>query len=189
VILLLDNYDSFTYNLADYFKQLGVDCLVFRNDDPLEEVTRHDYKGVVFSPGPEVPEKAGHLMYLVRHYEKVVPMLGICLGHQAIGQFYGARLIKASKPMHGKISQIDLSDDILFSQMPEQINVVRYNSLILDRLPPVLNCISYSDKQEVMAIRHKSLPIWGVQFHPEAALTEHGLKILKNWLENNDITV
>lgn len=189
MILLLDNYDSFTYNLVDYIQQLGVICKVYRNDHDFDEITANTYTGVVLSPGPEVPKKSGQLMKVLEYYQKRLPVLGICLGHQAIGEFYGEELFKAQKPMHGKICSIHVDEDPLFTLLPKQFNVVRYNSLIISDISDHLRVIARSESEEVMAIRHKQLPIWGVQFHPEAAMTEHGLKILKNWLDYNNITV
>ncbi|GAA0892481.1 aminodeoxychorismate/anthranilate synthase component II [Fulvivirga kasyanovii] len=190
MILLLDNFDSFTYNLVDYFEQLGVKCEVVRNNVPLEAITSGHYEGVVLSPGPEVPEKAGNLMEVLKHYSGKVPVLGICLGHQAIGQLFGAELIKAIRPMHGKISRISLMEDMLFAGLPRSISVVRYNSLVVTQeKETAIRAIARSEEGEIMALRHRELPIWGVQFHPEAALTEYGLDILKNWLTYNQIAV
>lgn len=189
MILLLDNYDSFTYNLVDYIQQLGVTCKVYRNDHNFDEIIANDYTGVVLSPGPEVPKKSGQLMKVLDHYKEKTPILGICLGHQAIGELFGEKLFKAEKPMHGKICSITVSHDPLFNSLPERFDVVRYNSLIISGESKQLKVIGTSKTGEVMAIRHKALPIWGVQFHPEAAMTEHGLKILKNWLDYNNITV
>lgn len=186
MILLLDNYDSFTYNLVDYFDQLGVKSHVLRNSIPLDEIKRNSYKGVVLSPGPETPDKAGNLMAVIDYYHDKLPMFGICLGHQAIGQYFGANLVKAKAPMHGKVSVISHSDDILFKNLPKKINVVRYNSLLI---AGGRHCevIASTSEDENMAIKHKELPLWGVQFHPEAALTENGLQILKNWATYNKI--
>lgn len=189
MILLLDNFDSFTYNLVDYFHQLKVECMVLRNDVPLKEIINHKFNGIVLSPGPETPEKAGNLMAVLTHYHDKLPILGICLGHQAIGQFFGAVVKRAVSPMHGKISKLTLQDDIIFQGIPANINVVRYNSLVVTNVSANLHPIAWCEKNEVMALRHKQLPIWGMQFHPEAALTEHGLGILKNWVTYNEIAV
>lgn len=188
MILLLDNYDSFTYNLVDYFNQLGVVVKVFRNDDDFDEITSHDYTAIVISPGPEVPEKAGQCMKVLEHYVEKRPILGICLGHQAIGQYFGGELKKGIRPMHGKLTQIKLQQDPLFNKVPEKISVVQYNSLVVSKLPASIKVIAITGNDEIMALRHKDLPIWGLQFHPEAALTQYGLVILKNWLVYNDIT-
>ena len=181
MILLLDNYDSFTYNLVDYFNQLGVRVKVFRNSDSLEEITQQQYKGVVLSPGPERRVAAGNLMEVIAHYYGRLPILGICLGHQALGEYMGARLEKAVYPMHGKISQIKTQPGVLFDRIPEKISVVRYHSLVLKSLPFNLKAVAHSEKGELMAFESKEDQIMGVQFHPEAVLTEYGLDMLRNW--------
>jgi len=187
LILLLDNFDSFTYNLVDYLKQLHVNALIFRNNIQIEEITKHTFNGVVLSPGPGKPGDAGNMMELIEYYEDKIPILGICLGHQAIGSYFNAKIITADKPMHGKISKIKLADDYLFNQIPDEINVVRYHSLVLHHLPVELEIIATTDHGEVMAIRHKYKNIRGLQFHPEAVLTESGMNILRNWVEHNEI--
>lgn len=188
MVLLLDNFDSFTYNLVDYLSQLGVGVKVFRNDVDMRTITSEEYSGVVISPGPETPEKAGNLLSILSHYIGKVPILGICLGHQAIGQHFGAELVKAEKPMHGKISKIQIwNEGRIFNGLPEKFNVVRYNSLIIKNLPEELVCLASTESGEIMALRHSSVPLWGLQFHPEAALTQYGLTILKNWLTSNHI--
>lgn len=182
MVLLLDNFDSFTFNLVHYFEQIGVSCMVLRNDVPLSDFTHLPFQGVVLSPGPATPAQAGNLMQVIDHYYQKLPLLGICLGHQAIGAFFGARLQKARKPMHGKISQITTqTSDLLFEALPSSMPVVRYHSLILEDLPPALCATAHTAEGEIMALRHQQLPIWGVQFHPEAILTTHGLAILQNW--------
>ncbi|MES2733011.1 MAG: aminodeoxychorismate/anthranilate synthase component II [Bacteroidota bacterium] len=181
-ILLLDNFDSFTYNLADYLGQAGVQCTVLRNDVGLAEIQRSDYKGIVLSPGPGTPQQAGCMREVIDYYHRKLPMLGICLGHQALGEFFGAPVTKANRPMHGKISEVVTYPDALFVDIPERIRVVRYHSLVLQALPKPLECIAETADGEMMAFRHPSLPLRGVQFHPEAALTEYGLQMLKNWL-------
>ncbi|MBB6459838.1 anthranilate synthase component II [Flammeovirga kamogawensis] len=182
MILLLDNFDSFTYNLVDYFTQLGEKVEVIRNDTPLEEIIVYKYSAIVLSPGPETPDKAGNMMDVIDYYHKTHPILGICLGHQAIGEFFGGKVIKALKPMHGKMSQIECTTSTLFQNLPEKFIVVRYHSLILDNVHNIINVTAKSMENEIMAIEHKNLPISGVQFHPEAILTEHGLDILHNWI-------
>ena len=190
MILLLDNFDSFSYILVDYFRRLNVDCMVLRNDTPVQELTGHNFKGIVLSPGPKTPEKAGNLMEVLSLYHQKLPVLGICLGHQAIGQFFGGQVTKALRPVHGKISAIRFNKDIIFQGIPSsEINVVRYNSLVVRNLPDVLEAIALSKEEEIMALKHKHLPIWGVQFHPEAELTEFGLVMLKNWVTYNQIAV
>jgi anthranilate synthase component 2 len=182
-ILLLDNFDSFTYNLADYLHRAGADCEVLRNDLPLATLARQPYDGVLLSPGPGRPEQAGCLMEAVAHYAGRVPLLGVCLGHQAIGLHYGARLGKAPKPMHGKLSTLHARPSPLFEGLPAAFRVVRYHSLLLhEPLPEPLRPIAHTEAGELMALEHRTLPIWGVQFHPEAALSEHGIALLRNWL-------
>jgi anthranilate synthase component 2 len=183
MFLLLDNFDSFTYNLADYIAQSGAECHIVRNNASLEYIQQQDYEGIILSPGPETPPKAGCLMQVIEQYAYQKPILGICLGHQALGQYFGGQLARATQPMHGKISHIHcLPDDVLFAGIPEQLSVVRYHSLILNAIPASLETLAWTDSNELMAFRHKTLPIRGVQFHPEAALTEYGLKMINNWL-------
>lgn len=181
MILLLDNFDSFTYNLVDYFNQLGVAVKVFRNDSPLEEISEYDYDGVVLSPGPEKPATAGNLLKVVELYMGQLPVLGICLGYQALGQYMGAELVKADYPMHGKISRISVEEGILFSDMPQELDVVRYHSLVLQDLPNALKPNAFTKDGVLMAFESRELKLAGMQFHPEAVLTERGLQMLKNW--------
>ena len=185
--MLLDNFDSFTYNLVDYFEQLNVTPKVIRNNQSLEEITDNKYKGIVLSPGPGLPEESGNLMNVIGHYAGKLPILGICLGHQAIGQFFNATILKAKKPMHGKISRIFLEDDYLFKDIPDEISTVRYHSLILGNLPENLEIIARTENKEIMAIRHQIFNIRGLQFHPEAILTEYGKMILQNWVRQNKL--
>ena len=185
--MLLDNFDSFTYNLVDYFNQLNVTPKVFRNNQPIEEITNYNYKGVVLSPGPGLPEESGNLLEVIKYYENKLPILGICLGHQAIGQFFNTDILNAYKPMHGKISKVFLEEDYLFEDLPGEIQAVRYHSLILGKLPDSLEVIARAKNNEIMAIRHKDLNIRGLQFHPEAILTEYGIMILQNWVRQNDV--
>ena len=187
VILLLDNYDSFTYNLVDYFAQLGVRCDVQRNNVEINKLISKPYEGVIFSPGPEKPSKAGILMKVLDHFVGKVPILGICLGHQAIGLHYGAELVKAKKPMHGKISKINCMKHELYRNIPKKHEVVRYNSLLIENVKSPLDVIAKTPSGEIMAIAHNRLPVWGLQYHPEAALSEYGLETLKNWVDTLDI--
>lgn len=198
-VLLLDNLDSFTYTLADYLQQAGAECDVRRSNVPLSTITATPYDAVVLSPGPGVPRLAGCLLSVVDYYHNRLPMLGVCLGQQAIGTYFGAHLQKSPCPMHGKVSSIrvDITDP-LFRHVPERIRVTRYHSLTLTNLPPVLKTLAITEPamgrvgattvgatpvaDEIMAIRHRNLPIWGVQFHPEAVLTESGLTILRNFI-------
>ncbi|QHT69533.1 aminodeoxychorismate/anthranilate synthase component II [Rhodocytophaga rosea] len=187
MILLLDNLDSFTYNLADYIRQGGEECLVLRNTVPISQIKKQAYKAIVLSPGPQTPERAGNMMEVIHYYIQQIPVLGICLGHQAIGIYFGASLVKAVQPMHGKISSVSLEQDELFEQIPSPTNVVRYHSLILEDLPASLETIAHTAEHEIMAIRHKTLPVRGIQFHPEAALTVDGIKMIENWIKFNKL--
>ena len=182
-ILLLDNFDSFTHILADYFLQLGADLVIMRNNVLLEEITCEDFKAVILSPGPGKPNDSGVMPAVIQYYHNRLPMLGICLGHQALGEFFGAELVHAKLPMHGKISgvQHNLKSPI-FKEIPASFDVVRYHSLVLQALTTNLEAIATTADGEIMALRHLDFPIYGLQFHPEAALTEHGLKLLSNWL-------
>lgn len=171
----------------DYFKQLKVTPKVFRNNQTIDEITKYDYKGVVLSPGPGLPEESGNLLEVIRYYKNQLPIIGICLGHQAIGQFFNAPIINAEKPMHGKISNVLLEKDYLFKNLPNEIQAVRYHSLILSDLPESLEIIARTEKNEIMAMRHRDLNIRGLQFHPEAILTEFGKMMLLNWVRHNDI--
>lgn len=182
MILLLDNFDSFTWNLADYVERLGQPCQVIRNTCEPGQIDWTIYKGVIISPGPGTPQKANNLPLLLRQATDRLPVLGICLGHQAIGMYYGARLLPAKQPMHGKISNIFVKDDCMFQGMPPQFGVVRYHSLLLQQLPGCLLPTAWTADGELMAMRHYSKPLWGVQYHPEAILTEHGSRLLANWL-------
>lgn len=183
MVLLLDNYDSFTYNLVDYFAQLGVVCDVQRHDVDINKLTNKPYEGIVFSPGPKEPSKAGILMEVLDYYVGKVPILGICLGHQAIGLYYGADLVKATIPMHGKTSKICCKKHQCYEGIPKEHEVIRYNSLLVENIKGPLEIIAETTTGEVMAIAHKELPIWGLQYHPEAALSEYGLETLKNWVD------
>ncbi|MBD2753572.1 anthranilate synthase component II [Spirosoma validum] len=183
-LLVVDNFDSFTYMLVDYLQQAGATCRVVRNNESLRYLTESSVDAVVLSPGPGTPQQAGRLLDVIDHYHQQVPMLGICLGHQALGEYFGANLTHAQQPMHGKVSAIQtLTDDVLWSGLPVAFNVTRYHSLVLTDLPPQLVSLAITEQQEVMAMRHQFLPVWGVQFHPEAALTQYGLQIIKNWID------
>ena len=182
-LLVVDNFDSFTYMLVDYLRQAGAACRVVRNNEPMEHFLGEPVDGVVLSPGPGTPRQAGQLMDIIAHYYQRVPMLGVCLGHQALGEFFGAGLELAARPVHGKVSAVRvLAKDGLLRNLPATFAVTRYHSLLLTNLPTELVCIAATDSNEVMAMRHRTLPLWGVQFHPEAALTQNGLQLLRNWL-------
>ncbi len=188
MILLLDNFDSFTYNLVDYFEQLKIEVKVFRNNVELKEISQYKYEGIVLSPGPETPSKAGNLLEVLKHYQHL-PILGVCLGHQAIAEFFGAKLEKALYPMHGKCSSVVHTKKGIFQKIPSPIQVVRYHSLIVKQLPDCLLQTAWTNKNETMGIQHKTRPIYGVQFHPESILSEFGIDLLKNWLEINNINI
>ncbi len=188
-LLVLDNFDSFTYMLVDYLRQVGAVCTVVRNDQPLHTFSTLSFDGVVLSPGPGMPRQAGNLMAVVAQYADQLPMLGVCLGQQALGEFFGAELLPGHRPMHGKVSPIRVdTGDPLFAGMPDRFGVTRYHSLVIQALPPELVAIARTEvgahgaPAEIMAIRHRTRPIWGVQFHPEAILTEYGLQLLQNWI-------
>ncbi len=183
-LLVVDNFDSFTYMLVDYLQQAGATCRVVRNNESWSHFTDASIDGVVLSPGPGVPQQAGRLMDVIARYYRYVPILGVCLGHQALGEFFGAKLTLASQPMHGKVSKIRrLTDDGLWHGLPVEFEVTRYHSLILTDLPLSLVSTAVTEQNELMAMRHRTLPLWGVQFHPEATLTQHGLRLLKNWID------
>ncbi|MBK8555272.1 MAG: aminodeoxychorismate/anthranilate synthase component II [Lewinellaceae bacterium] len=180
-ILLLDNYDSFTYNLYDYLLQAGAQCQVLRNDATLPGPDRFD--AIVLSPGPKRPEDAGQLMDIVARYHQIKPMLGICLGHQAIGTYFGAKLVRARVPVHGKTSLIRHENHLLFQHTPPFFEVMRYHSLLLQDLEHTgLMPLASTEDGELMAFTHTKLPLYGMQFHPESVLTEYGLTLLQNWL-------
>lgn len=182
MILLIDNYDSFTFNLVDYFGQLNVEVDVRRNDEPFDNFKNNHYAGVVLSPGPEKPQSAGQLLAITAYYFGRTPLLGICLGHQAIGVHRGVQLVKAAKPMHGKLSEIETAPEVLFSGLNKHIQVVRYHSLILKEPPKGFNATAITATGELMAFESKADKAYGIQFHPEAVLTECGLQMLKNWV-------
>lgn len=183
MVLLIDNYDSFTYNLYHYILQCGKDCKVLRNNElEVEDIATMGISSIVISPGPEVPAKAGVVMDIVRQYHSSLPILGICLGHQAIGEFFGAPLVKAKQPMHGKTSLIKHANHPIFNNLPLQVEVMRYHSLVLKGLDdtPLLTT-AQTDEGEVMALAHPTYKLAGLQFHPESILTPQGQQIMSNW--------
>ena len=183
-ILLIDNFDSFTYNLVDYFHQLNVTTIVKRNNIELQELESLEFNAIVISPGPGTPKDAGISLEVIKKYYTQIPILGICLGHQAIGQFFGWQLKKAIYPMHGKVSQVFYEPHPLFSQLSNPFNAMRYHSLVIEN--PIkqseLKAIAYTKENEVMIVIHEQYPIVGFQFHPESILTSKGINLLKNWL-------
>ncbi len=186
-ITLIDNYDSFTYNLVQYFGELGVACDVYRNDAlTAEDVMAGGPAAIVISPGPCDPDQAGICLELIRlAADKDIPLLGVCLGHQAIAQAFGGRVVRADVPMHGKLSAITHSNDSVFADLPSPLTVTRYHSLVAaaDSLPDDLTITARAEDDTIMALSHKSKPVHGVQFHPESIATEYGHKILKNFIE------
>jgi anthranilate synthase/aminodeoxychorismate synthase-like glutamine amidotransferase len=188
MILVIDNYDSFTYNLVQYLGELGADLVVHRNDAlTVDDVLTLSPHAIVVSPGPCTPADAGISVELIRRAGAHIPLLGVCLGHQAIGEAYGGRVIRASRVMHGKQSRILHPATGLFANVPSPFSVMRYHSLIVEResLPDVLEITAVADDNpdEIHALQHRTHPVWGVQFHPESILTEHGKTLLSNFLQ------
>jgi anthranilate synthase component 2 len=185
MILMLDNYDSFTYNLVQYFGELGEDVKVVRNDEmTVDEIERLAPSRIVLSPGPCTPNEAGVSLELISRFAGRLPLLGVCLGHQAIGQAFGGRIIHAKTLMHGKVSRIHHSGKGVFRGLPTPYDATRYHSLAIERdsCPAELEVTAWTEDGEIMGVRHRSLPIEGVQFHPESILTEHGHALLRNFL-------
>ena len=186
MILLIDNYDSFVYNLVQYLGELGEDPVVYRNDAvSLGEIAEIAPSHIIISPGPCTPLEAGVSNDLIRGFAGRVPILGVCLGHQAIGHVFGGKVIRAPRLMHGKTSMIHHDGRRVFSGVPTPFRATRYHSLVIERetMPECLTITAETDWGEVMGVRHRDLPVEGVQFHPEAILTEHGHKLLRNFLD------
>ena len=191
MLLMIDNYDSFTFNLVQYFAELGEDVRVFRNDEiTLEGIAELKPAKLVLSPGPCSPAEAGICVSAIQQFTGKLPILGVCLGHQAIGAALGGKIIRAKTQMHGKTDVITTDKQGVYSDLPEQFTVIRYHSLVIERssLPSSLDITSTSQDDEIMGVRHRELagtktPLEGVQFHPESILTEHGHAMLKNFLE------
>lgn len=185
MILLLDNYDSFTYNLAQYLGELGCELEVRRNDKiTLDEIARRKPERIVISPGPCTPSEAGISIELIRRFAGKIPILGVCLGHQAIGEAFGGRVVRAKKILHGKTSEVFHDGKTIFRGLPEPFTATRYHSLIVERksLPRVLQISAESEDGTIMGLRHRKLRVEGVQFHPESILTGQGMDILRNFL-------
>ena len=185
MILMIDNYDSFTYNLVQYFGELGADLIVYRNDKiSISQVNKLDPEKIIISPGPCTPNEAGISCQLIRDYSGRVPILGVCLGHQCIGQVFGGNIVRANRLMHGKTSPIYHKNREIFQGLPSPFDATRYHSLIIqnESLPDCLELTAWTDQEEIMGIQHKEMSIYGVQFHPESILTIEGKKLLGNFL-------
>ena len=190
MLLMIDNYDSFTYNVVQYLAELGADVQVYRNDEiTIEQIEALKPERLVISPGPCTPNEAGISMEAIRHFAGKLPILGICLGHQSIGQVYGGDIIRAGKVMHGKVSAVYHNDIGVFRGLNNPLQATRYHSLVIDKntLPDCLEVTAWTRNddgsvEEIMGVRHKTLPIEGVQFHPESIMTEQGHELLRNFL-------
>ena len=186
MILMIDNYDSFTYNLVQYLGELGADLVVHRNDKiTLDQIEALAPEKIVISPGPCTPREAGISCDLIRHFAGRVPLLGVCLGHQCIGDVFGGDVVRARRLMHGKTSMIHHNGEQIFDDLENPFEATRYHSLIVKKetLPDCFELTAWTDQDEIMGLRHKDYPIWGVQFHPESILTVEGKKLLKNFLD------
>ncbi|MEO5815762.1 MAG: aminodeoxychorismate/anthranilate synthase component II [Gemmatimonadaceae bacterium] len=188
MLLVIDNYDSFTYNLVQYLGELGAEVIVHRNDAiTIDEIDAMAPSAMVLSPGPCAPAQAGITVEAIRALGDHIPILGVCLGHQAIGEAYGGRVVRAARAVHGKTSRIAHDGNGLFAGLPSPLEVGRYHSLIVERssLPPGLQVVATSvdDPTEIHALRHETHPVWGVQFHPESVLTPNGKQLLRNFLD------
>ncbi|AXK40050.1 aminodeoxychorismate/anthranilate synthase component II [Crenobacter cavernae] len=186
MLLMIDNYDSFTYNLVQYFAELGQEVKVFRNDEiTLDEIAALKPNYLVVSPGPCTPHEAGVSVAAIERFAGEIPLLGVCLGHQSIGQAFGGKVVHAQQLMHGKTSPVRHNDVGVFRGLPNPVTCTRYHSLVVERasLPDCLEVTAWTDDGEIMGLRHKTLPVEGVQFHPESILTEHGHAMLSNFLK------
>ncbi len=185
MILVIDNYDSFVFNLTRYVEELGSVCHVVRNDKiSLTEISDMQPSHIILSPGPKAPADAGICVPLIQHFSPTIPILGVCLGHQAIGQAFGGEVKRAERPVHGKSSKITHDGKGIFKNLPQPLKVGRYHSLIVDEttLPDCLKITATAENGEIMALQHVSYPIYGVQFHPESVLTEKGYDMLANFI-------
>ncbi len=183
-MILIDNYDSFTYNIVQYLQELGIQPKIYENNNiTIEELKNIKFNSVIISPGAGTPDTAGISMQVINEFYKTKKILGICLGHQCIAQFFGGKVVKSPNPTHGKTSQIFFKQKSkLFKNIPEGFNATRYHSLIVKNLPECLKTTAQTKDNIIMALEHRKLPIYGVQFHPEAILTEYGHKILENFI-------
>jgi len=186
MLLVIDNYDSFTYNLVQYLGEMGQEVRVVRNDEiPAAEIAALAPSHIVISPGPCTPNEAGISLEVIRTYAGKIPILGVCLGHQAIGQAFGGKVVRAARVMHGKTSPISHDGKGLFTGLPNPFQATRYHSLLIERasVPDVLDVTAQTAENEIMAVRHKTLPVEGVQVHPESFLTTSGKDLLRNFIE------
>jgi anthranilate synthase component 2 len=186
MLLMIDNYDSFTYNLVQYLRELGEEVEVYRNDKiSLAEIETLNPTRLVVSPGPCTPNEAGLSVEAIKHFAGKLPILGVCLGHQSIGQAYGGKVVRADRLMHGKTSPIFHDNRELFVGLPDPFDATRYHSLLVERssLPECLEITAWTAEGEIMGMRHRDLPVWGVQFHPESILTVAGMNMLNNFLQ------
>jgi len=189
MLLMIDNYDSFTYNLVQYLAEIGQEVEVVRNDKiSIEEINKLNPRYIVISPGPCTPNEAGISLELIEAFKGKIPILGVCLGHQSIGQAFGGKIIHAQTIMHGKTSKISHNNKGVFSGIKNPFIATRYHSLVIEKqtLPNCFDITAWTDDNEIMGIKHKELAIEGVQFHPESILSEHGHDILKNFLDQNE---
>lgn len=185
MLLMIDNYDSFVYNLVRYFKELGEEIVVYRNDKiTIDQIEKMNIKGIIISPGPKSPKEAGVSLEIVDKFKGKLPILGICLGHQCVGHYFGAEIIKGKEPVHGKISYINHNGKNIFLDVKNPLRVTRYHSLVINRdnIPNDLEIVSETDDGVIMAVKHKYYPIYGLQFHPEAEMTEEGHRLLENFI-------
>ena len=186
MLVMIDNYDSFTYNLVQYFGELKQEVNVFRNDElTVNELAELSPDYIVISPGPKTPDDAGISMAAIKHFAGKIPVLGVCLGHQSIGQVFGGKVVHAQQIMHGKTSMVSHNGEGLFRELENPFQATRYHSLVIEKasMPDCLEVTAWTDDGEVMAVRHKSLAVEGVQFHPESIVTQHGHDLLRNFLE------
>ncbi len=186
MLIIIDNYDSFTYNLYQYLGELGANMRVFRNDKiTVEEIAEMQPEKLLVSPGPCTPNEAGISCEAIKYFAGKIPVFGVCLGHQSIGQVFGGKIIRARRLMHGKTSPVHHDNKGVFAGLPNPFDATRYHSLIIEKesCPDCFEITAHADEDEIMGIRHKELPVFGVQFHPESILTTHGKKLLKNFLD------
>jgi len=190
MLLMIDNYDSFTYNLVQYFGELGEDVHTYRNDEiALDEIAAMKPERICLSPGPSNPQNAGITLDVLRQFSGHIPILGVCLGHQAIGEAFGGRVVRAQTIMHGKVSRIETDGKGVFANLPKHFDVTRYHSLAIEResLPDCLEVSAWTEDGEIMGVRHKELAVEGVQFHPESILSEHGHALLENFVKQSKL--